>query len=613
MRMVLRTAGNAAIAAAVWAVGLATLTLYLNPELRLRDEGLALLVALVLPWTLVAALALGVVALAGTLLRWWSRPLGSLLPGRPWLGTFLVLATGGLAALYGYNLWSYRHSIPEDAVRALAASSLAVAIAALVLVAMSVDGLLFPRRTRGASGALAALAPAAALCVPLALRPGATPAAAPAERTVDRAPGGRRVLIVGVDGLDLAQVQDGVARGGLASFARLLRRGASGPLATLRPTEGPPVWTTILTGRLPRDHGVKSFSTYRLLGSPRRYDLLPKGVLVRFLERARLVSTRPVTSEARRVPALWSAVNACGLGAGLVRVWGTQPPERVQGFVLSPYFHLLPPARAAQSLHPVDLLAEVEARRVRPADVDPALLAELVEVPPRDPPDAPWRIALVDRALAPDLTYQRAGALLRAAYAPSLYVANLHGLDVAGHAFYRPAHPDEFGDVSPEEARRFGRVLPGYLGLVGQWLTELAQGLGPGDVLLVVSGHGLRPVPWWRRLVDGMLGDEDRSASHGGAPDGFLLAVGDGIRPGASLRTASVLDVAPTVLYLLGLPVARDMEGRVLAEIVDDAFARRHPVAVIPSYAAVAPAAGPAPGASAGDGEDLPPLPEEGS
>ena len=97
------------------------------------------------------------------------------------------------------------------------------------------------------------------------------------------------------------------------------------------------------------------------------------------------------------------------------------------------------------------------------------------------------------------------------------------------------------------------------------------------------------------------------SGTHDGAPDGFFLALGDGIRAGVSIGDASVLDVTPTILYLFGLPVARDMEGRVLTEILEDDFARNHPVTFIPSYEslAVAPVAG------HGDLEDLPPLPDE--
>ena len=81
---------------------------------------------------------------------------------------------------------------------------------------------------------------------------------------------------------------------------------------------------------------------------------------------------------------------------------------------------------------------------------------------------------------------------------------------------------------------------------------------------------------------------------------------GDGVRAGAALRGASVLDVAPTILYLMGLPVARDMEGRVLTEIVTEDFARSHPLTFIPSYEqlAVTPFTGELL-------KDLPPLPDE--
>jgi len=53
--------------------------------------------------------------------------------------------------------------------------------------------------------------------------------------------------------------------------------------------------------------------------------------------------------------------------------------------------------------------------------------------------------------------------------------------------------------------------------------------------------------------------------------------------------------------------VARDMEGRVLTEILEPEFAQDNPVTFIPSYESLAVAAA-APGAPV---DDLPPLPEE--
>ena len=51
-------------------------------------------------------------------------------------------------------------------------------------------------------------------------------------------------------------------------------------------------------------------------------------------------------------------------------------------------------------------------------------------------------------------------------------------------------------------------------------------------------------------------------------------SAGPAIRPGAVPRHAELLDIAPTVLHLLGIPVPGDMDGRVLTEILEPAPTR---------------------------------------
>ena len=53
--------------------------------------------------------------------------------------------------------------------------------------------------------------------------------------------------------------------------------------------------------------------------------------------------------------------------------------------------------------------------------------------------------------------------------------------------------------------------------------------------------------------------------------EGVLIASGPAVVPGASLGGANLLDIAPTVLHLLGVPVPGDMDGRVLSELFDPA------------------------------------------
>src|SRR5258707_14166898 len=99
----------------------------------------------------------------------------------------------------------------------------------------------------------------------------------------------------------------------------------------------------------------------------------------------------------------------------------------------------------------------------------------------------------------------------------------------------------------------------------------------------------MEPATPFDRLVALASGRGAVGGVHDRGPDGYFIAVGDGIRAGASLGTASVVDVAPTILYLMGLPVARDLDGRVLTEILDDDFAQSDPLTFIPSYVGVAP------------------------
>jgi predicted AlkP superfamily phosphohydrolase/phosphomutase len=600
-----RAWASAALGALLLAADLVLLTLFLNPEVTLRNDARALLTALLLPWAALAFPVLLAVVAVSSALPGWPRAARPPLEALPGLTTAALVAISAAAAAYWFNLVSYRYSVPVEVLSPLAGSAVALSASALVLLAVGIDAVLFPSRGRGVSAALVVLAAAAAVIVPLAVQPVPAVSPAPVPFATETVTPLRRVLLVGVDGLGLEQVRDGVARGSLPAFAQMIRRGAHGPLATLRPTEAPPIWTSIVTGRLPRDHGVKSFATYRLRGSDTVYELLPKGALVGVLEKSGLVSTAPITSASRRRRALWNALNAFDISAGVVRAWATHPPERIQAFMLSPYFHLS--QQAGDAVHPRELAAEVRARAVDPAEVDPALLASFVDLGGEAAGDeVPWRRELVERALAPDLTYQRGGAVLRAVYDPPFFTTYFRGLDVVGHTFMRYARPEAFGNVRPEERRRYGNVVDAYAAFLGGAVGDLAQSLRPGEVLVVVSAYGMEPLPQWRRVWEALTGDRWLSGTHADAQDGVLLAMGDGIRPGATLRSASVLDLAPTILYLMGLPVARDMEGRILTEILQDELMRTHPVSFIPSYEslAVTPTTGEAP-------PGLPPLPDE--
>ena len=57
--------------------------------------------------------------------------------------------------------------------------------------------------------------------------------------------------------------------------------------------------------------------------------------------------------------------------------------------------------------------------------------------------------------------------------------------------------------------------------------------------------------------------------------DGIILAQGPNIRKNGLIEGAGIIDVAPTILYALGMPIPSDMDGKPLSALFEDAYARQ--------------------------------------
>jgi predicted AlkP superfamily phosphohydrolase/phosphomutase len=70
-------------------------------------------------------------------------------------------------------------------------------------------------------------------------------------------------------------------------------------------------------------------------------------------------------------------------------------------------------------------------------------------------------------------------------------------------------------------------------------------------------------------------GGVEFAASH--RMDGVFMIAGGPTRGGHAFQGAEIIDVAPTVLYLMGLPIPGDMDGRPLLDAIDPTFVADHP------------------------------------
>jgi predicted AlkP superfamily phosphohydrolase/phosphomutase len=99
---------------------------------------------------------------------------------------------------------------------------------------------------------------------------------------------------------------------------------------------------------------------------------------------------------------------------------------------------------------------------------------------------------------------------------------------------------------------------------------------GP-DLHLVMDGYRQISFPLFATDRD-LFCEQIRGDSGCHRTHGILIAQGPHIRAGADPENARIVDLAPTILHLMGIDVPDDMDGRVLTEILTPDFAERHPV-----------------------------------
>ena len=379
-----------------------------------------------------------------------------------------------------------------------------------------------------------------------------------------------------LDGASLEYILPRAAEARLPNFGRMLDSGASMYLSTIRPTQPDTVWTAVATGMYPAKNGVRSAASYFAAGDDLAVDLLPDNCFSHVLVQLGIVHYQPNTSAAWRTRPVWSILNGYGISTGIVRWPLTYPVEPVRGFVLSDRFHQL-----------MGTMFEFDGRVAYPADVQAiahdAFAGSETAADPLAPPAAPGVRRPDVSGARWDRYYSRAARALRDAYAPQFSAIRYQGLDVAGHFFLRYAQPSAVANVSDAERQAFGGALDRYYGYIDGEIGAAIDRLQPGDLLLVVSGFGMQTVGPLKRALGAALRQPDVSGAHDRAPDGFLLAYGTAVSPGRRPR-GSIADVTPTILYFLGLPVGRDMDGYARADLFDKRFTADRPITFIPSH-----------------------------
>ncbi len=401
----------------------------------------------------------------------------------------------------------------------------------------------------------------------------------------------RRVFLLAVDGLEWRIVRRGAAAGWLPNLKSLVEAGAWAevPIRECVPGLGgwaeldlnsPTLWTTIATGQYYFRHGVFDF-------------------------RNRLESfAQPPLFGARHVRSarIWDVLTHYDIPSLVVGYYVTHPAYPIRGVMVSDLFgeaadgaafprsrldEFAVAAGAESYAALVKQLGRLASEGTSTATAEPlepasrelarSALAEFTSLSSRaiaallDEPSEAERRRLVEfYLLHPLLRDERMHAVMRDLLARENWrfaTAYYRLPDYVAHTFW---YEDQ---SAPELWRGFEPVLERAYRRFDRQLGEIRAAL-PGDsALIVVSDHGFGAGPG--------PGDESngpwrwsRMGKH--AEPGVLIVTGGG-RTGRISEPVSLLDLAPSILNHLGVPLAETLDGGVVPGLLSADAAQSQP------------------------------------
>lgn len=295
------------------------------------------------------------------------------------------------------------------------------------------------------------------------------------------------------------------------------------------PTTSPKsLWASLATGKLPYRHRVTGRFSYRTpLNRAEPFLLLPYGVGFRAWGLIPPVERISAPLPAGESLPFWTLFHRLLLDARVVRWPSVETPA-----------------------HQGASVADVAARFHAAGDARQPVLA----------------------ALSADL-----GALEAIDDGAALTVVGLEGFSVAQRAVrvYLNELPPR-GSVKGDTVRAYAQRLDQALGAVAR--------AHPGHMIVICSPSAVvpkaLPANVWALAVNSVRREDP------GADDGFVLVTGPNTAHRENPTAAAVVDVVPTILFGAGLPIARDMDGRILTEAFSDEMLRRSSVTAIQTYEA---------------------------
>ena len=369
----------------------------------------------------------------------------------------------------------------------------------------------------------------------------------------------RKVLLIGWDAADWKVASPLMDQGLMPALDDFVDHGVMGNLATLLPILSPMLWNSIATGMRADKHGIHGFM---------EPDTQTGGV-------------RPVSSTSRKVKAIWNILTQEGYKTHVLGWFAGHPAEPINGIAISDLYPYatqpidkpwpLPPG----AVHPESLRDTFAELRMHPAEVTEAAILPWIPRAAEIDQEKDKGLASFAKILAENLSIHNAATWILQNQPWDFMAVYYNGIDHFCHGFMH-FHPPCMEGVPEDKFEIYKDVVNNAYRFHDMCLRTLLALAGPEATVLLVSDHGfhsdhLRP----RGIPREPAGPAVQHRQFG-----MIAMRGPHIKQDERVYGATLLDVAPTVLTLFGLPVGEDMDGRVLAQ----AFEEPPQVERIPSW-----------------------------
>jgi len=367
--------------------------------------------------------------------------------------------------------------------------------------------------------------------------------------------GKKKVILIGWDAADWQVINPLLEAGELPALQHLIENGVSGNLATLEPVFSPMLWTSIATGKLADKHGVLGFS---------EPDLQHGGV-------------KPVSTASRKTAAIWNILSSEQYKTNVVGWWPSHPAEPLNGIMVSNFYQkVVKPIGEKWPMPPSTVFPQKYSRlfaelRIHPNELTAEHILPFIPKANEIDQDKDKRLNMFSKILSEAANIHNAATWLIEKTEWDFMAVYYDNIDHFSHGFMK-YHPPKMKGIKAEDFELYKNVINSAYKFHDMMLGRILNLTDEHTTVMLISDHGFESGS--NRLPS--LPKEAAAPAYDHRSYGIFAAMGPGIKKDELVFGANLLDITPTLLHYLDLPLGKDMDGKPLLNIFSEQKALKY-------------------------------------